>query len=273
MKAISYALFGFNHHYPNSFDFNTYLRGLAINIRFNRLLFPDWEILLNTDTETFEHYGKLFMGYGLKVQVNNPAPLCKAMLWRLKPCFTNDYTHVICRDLDSPATYKEAQCVAEWIESNKIVHAITDSVSHNVPMMGGMVGFQPSYFMDNMKVRSWDELLTIATYDFNRKGTDQDLLNQVIYPVFARHGTESILQHYFLGMPNTFLSGYRNEVKDIDCGDYREANDCTGHIGAAGFYPPPTFRFLAKHKDRFTDLLEAEKAYPHIFFWVNDGTF
>ena len=30
--------------------------------------------------------------------------------------------------------------VKEWENSPKVVHAITDSVSHNIPLMGGMIG-------------------------------------------------------------------------------------------------------------------------------------
>ena len=55
--------------------------------------------------------------------------------------------------------------------------------------------------------------------------------------------------------------------------ELKETNSICGHIGASGFYPPPTFAVLRKHKHRFEDLLEIEKQYPDIFYWTKDGTF
>ena len=83
MKAISYALFGYNkERQDNCFDFNSYLRGLMISIRMNRIVYPEWTTVLNTDKETYEAFKELFDGIkDLEVYVNEPEPLCKAMLW------------------------------------------------------------------------------------------------------------------------------------------------------------------------------------------------
>ena len=53
----------------------------------------------------------------------------------------------------------------------------------------------------------------------------------------------------------------------------RESNDTCGHIGAAGWYETAMFKFLRKHKDNYSDLLEYERQYPTIFYWTQDGTF
>ena len=143
MKAISYALFGYNKaRQENCFDFNSYLRGLMISIRMNRIVYPDWTTVLNTDQETYEAFKDLLDGCGIEVYVNGPELLCKAMLWRLKPIYLKHegtdvprFTHVICRDLDSPTTKREAQCVQYWLGRGSSIHAITDSVSHNIPLM------------------------------------------------------------------------------------------------------------------------------------------
>lgn len=274
--AISYSLFGYERgRADNCFDFNSYLRGLLINIRMNRLLFPDWDIILQTDKNTYEAWGSLFDRLPIKLEVHqNDVPLTLAMLWRLRPCFNLDYTHVLCRDLDSPPTYREAQAVQYWINRDKAAHAITDSVSHDTPMLGGMIGFRPQYFMDKVGARTWKELIDKRNnYDWNKKGSDQTFLRDIVYPCFAQHGTDSITQHYVLGMPNSFLMDCHNHIQDMDLGQlvqYKDSNDVAGHIGAAGYYETAMFKFLRKHWDKFTDILDIEKDYANIFYWVNE---
>jgi len=280
MKAISYSLFGYERgRAENCFDFNSYLRGLMINLRMNRLLFPDWTINLQTDRKTYEAWGSLLDRLPIELEVHqNNVPLTLAMLWRLRPIFdTKDdkwkYTHVICRDLDSPATYREAQAVQYWINKDKAAHAITDSVSHNLPMLGGMIGFRPDYFSQRLGVHSWRELINKSpNLNWEVKGTDQTFLCEVVYPCFASHGTDSITQHYVLGMPNTFLSDYHSKIQDMELDipyDLKESNSVCGHIGSAGYYETAMFKFLGKHWDKFEDLLKIEKDYHNIFYWTN----
>src|SRR5687768_8571220 len=103
-KAIVYSLFGYGKpRQADSFDFLSYLRGLMINVRMNRLLFPDWEMIVETDKETNDAFGDLFQSAGITVHINESAPLCLAMLWRLKPAFEEHggawkYSHILCRD-------------------------------------------------------------------------------------------------------------------------------------------------------------------------------
>ncbi len=278
MKVISYSLFGAGkERNANSYDFESYLRGLTINIRMARLLFPDWNIHLHVDPTTFEAWGNLFLQLPIKTVVCDEAPLTKAMLWRMHPCFDDTISHIICRDLDGPPLYKDAQCVEYWVNSSKAAHAITDSVSHNIPMLGGMVGFVPAYFTMLTKFSNWDQMINSQSFDWNRKGADQDFLNRVIYPCFAKSGTDSITQHYLLGMPNTFLSDWHNTVPDIQVPgvpeEMRESNMSAGHIGAAGFYQGPIFSFMRKYRDRFEDILAIEQQFGNTFFWTQDGTF
>lgn len=282
MKAISYSLFGYNkERQENCFDFNSYLRSLTISIRMNRIVYPEWTNVLNTDRETYEAFKDLFDGiWDLEVYINEPEPLCKAMLWRLKPIYYMQgekdwdkprFTHVLCRDLDSPTTKKEAQCVQYWMNKGSAMHAITDSVSHNIPLMGGMIGIKTDMWTLRMP-NTWQALLELGgSIDYKRKGTDQTFLNQVVYPIWASKGSESITQHYLLGMANTFLNDYNNSVPtylDLDIPD--ETNDTCGHIGASGYYESAMFKFLRKYWNDYEDLLSLEKQHPNIFYWVNE---
>lgn len=279
MKAISYALFGYNKERErNCFDFVSYLRGMLYSLRMNMLVYPDWQMIVQTDESTYKAYKELFDNLPIKVEVNEPAPLCKAMLWRLKPVFDyNSYTHVICRDLDSPPTYREAQAVQDWINGDKAAHAITDSISHTIPMMGGMVGFHTGLWPVRTGWQHWRDIFNNQKIDFSVKGSDQTLLNAIVYPKFANPPNESITQHYILGHGNTWLNGYKNYIPDIEVDnvsrDLNESNDCCSHIGQAGWLLPQAFRLWQKYADRFEDVLKVEKQFPEICYWVNDGTF
>ena len=282
-KAIAYCLFGYNKEkHPSCFDFNSYLRALMLSMRMNRLLYPDFRTILETDKPTYMGHQGLFDGLkncGLVININEEAPLTKAMLWRLKPVFDyNSYTHVICRDLDSPPTYREAQCVQEWINSDLAAHAITDSISHGIPMLGGLVGFHTGYWPVRTGYQHWHEMFNDVKIDFTQKGADQTFLNQYIYPKFANpNDNPSIMQHYILGMANTFLPGYRNSIPNLDpdgaIPSMKESNETCSHMGQAGWLLPPTFKFLVKYKNLFEDIYEVEKKYPDVAYWVKDGTF
>lgn len=287
-KAISYSLFGYNkERHLTCFDFNSYLRGMHICIRFNRLLYPNWDNVINIDESTYNSpYRKIFDWHQNKgfIKINlcpDNEPLCKAMLWRLKTVFAYDhpewrYTHVICRDLDSISTYREVEMVNEWIEEDKAVHCITDSISHTIPMMGGMVGFRPGYVNDIMKLNvtpenAWEKLLSMGSgIDFSRKGSDQDFLNRVMYPALCTNATE----HFIKGRPHDLIEGNGRHYKVADKAininpKFRETDLLAGHVGAAGFYEAPTMKFLY-HEDPYRDEymeLETMKGFEQIFYW------
>lgn len=271
MKYISYSIFGFGKKEENCFDFNSYLRGLWINIRLACCVYPDWNVHICVDENSYEKNKELFnkLEKYATIKILPEEPLCKSMLWRLLPIFEHNVERILCRDTDSPLTYREAQMVKEWENTPKVVHAITDSISHNIPLMGGMIGLS-QHFRD--RFQNLESILDGR--DYTIKGSDQDTLNAKIYPIYAAHGTESIIQHYMLGMPNTFLSGYRNTFIDEPLPNvnekYRQTNDTCGHIGAAGWYEAPTLKFLKTIDDNRHEYEEFEKEYKHIFYWAND---
>jgi hypothetical protein len=281
MKIISYSLFGFKRErYSNCFAFNDYLRGLTANIRLARVLFPDWIIRVHVDKLTHEGLFDFFEMLPIQVEVCEDAHLTKSMLWRLKPAFDKNVERFICRDLDSPLLPRDRQAVIDWENSGKASHAITDSVSHNIPMMGGMIGFVASEFRERLDCDSWEDLILNAEdsisrpYDFSIKGEDQVLLVEYIYPKFAHPTDESIKQHYVLGMPNTFLSGYSSSIPNLELPiDEKYSSELAtlgGHIGSAGFYSSPLITFLIIHNSEFTDITEAEESLPEIFYWAVD---
>ena len=296
MKAISYSLFGYEvGKYKNCFEFNSYLVGLMLSIRMNRLVFPGWDTVVHIDIKTYQAFEQFFADLGriIKIKVISKNPeLCEAMLWRLKPIFSRDstgkykYSHILCRDLDSLHTYREAQAVKVWLDGGKAAHAITDSISHTIPMMGGMIGFKTGSFQEITGYPTYDELLRHNTYDLSVKGADQSFINKVIYPKFSQMGNDSITQHYFKGHANTWLSDFHKcecwlyksalghkddcpENVDIDLLDELKAtNEISEHMGAAGFNQFQTMSFVEKYDFMFEDLVDLERGYPNIFYWI-----
>jgi len=276
MKIISYSLFGYNkERQTNCFVFADYLRGLSVNIRLSRVLYPDWTIRVHVDKSTYDGLKTILDSLPIQLVICEDAELTKAMLWRLKPLFDSNVEYLLCRDLDSPLTYREAQSVKYWMNRDKSVHAITDSISHDVPMLGGMIGFIPKHFIMRTGLNNWDSMVNSYICDWIIKGNDQSFLTKCIYPIFAQQGNDSITQHYVLGMPNSFLSDYHNSIQDLELDDvpfeFKCTNDLCGHIGAAGYYTSPMLSFILKYKDLFNDLWQIESQHKDIYYWCNEG--
>lgn len=282
MKIISYSLFGYNTERAlNCFDFNSYFRGLNLNIRLAKVLFPDWIIRVHMDHSTYLGFKDIFDALPIQVQLCDPAVLTHAMLWRMLPAFDPDVERFICRDLDGPLTPRDRQAVLDWENSEMNAHSITDSVSHNIEMLGGMIGFKSAEFRNTFNVSNLDQLIAAAnselssnfgrTLDFTVKGEDQTLLCLYVYPKFR--DSQSIKQHYVLGMGNTGLPGYSNTIPDLDLGipveDINAISSLAGHIGAAGFYDSPMTSWLILNNDKFLDLYELEKTHADIYYWIH----
>jgi hypothetical protein len=280
MNAISYSLFGYNQQHENCYDFRAYMRGLHLNIRIAELLYPGWDIYVAIDESVqrspyYPYIDNLILNCKIANGSFGTAELCRMMLYRLYPAFLTEgngmmYDHIICRDTDSLLSYRERQAVAYWERGPKMAHSITDSISHSIPIMGGMCGFMSGPFRDRMGVKSFDELLSLSQgIDFTRKGADQDFLNRYILPKVA----DSITEHFVLGHPQTFRGDCHNFIHDIDLkeigvpDELKETNGYGFHIGAAGFQTDAVVKFLQKHgKDN--EYWEAlEKQYPETFYW------
>lgn len=280
MNAISYSLFGLKDQYENCYEWRSYARGLHLNIRIAELLYPGWRIHLVVDEQTFDSkYFSYFIDLNkagkIDYEVLPTAPLCTMMLWRLYPMFIIEkdklkYDRVLCRDTDSLLSYRERQAVAYWERGTKMAHSMTDSISHSIPLMGGMCSFMSGPFRERMGVKSFDDLLAISQgIDFNRKGADQDFLNRYVLPKVA----DSITEHFVLGHPQTFRGDCHNFIHDIDLkeigvGDeLKETNGYGFHVGAAGMQVDAVVKFLQKHGKDNEYWEGLEKQYPEIFYW------
>lgn len=278
MNAISYSLFGYSQ--DDKTGFKSYLRGLHLNIRIAELLYPGWHIHLTIDQQTntspyHEYFWKLEERGNLWLKTKDTRPLCEMMLWRLLPLFdmTGDkltFDRVLCRDTDSLLSYRERQAVCYWECGPKMAHAITDSISHTITLMGGMIGFKSGNFRDRMGAQSFDKLMALSQgIDYTRKGADQDFLNRYVLPKVA----DSITEHFVLGHPQTFRGDCHNFIHDIDLkeigvGDeLKETNGYGFHIGAAGFQTDNVVKFLQQYGKDNQWWDEQEKQFKDVFYW------
>jgi hypothetical protein len=280
MNAIAYSLFGYNQQHENCYDFRSYLRGLHLNIRIAELLYPGWSICVAIDQSVHyspyrEYFTNLSLDKRLDVYLQATRPLCEMMLYRLLPMFMiegnkNKYDRVLCRDTDSLLSYRERQAIEYWMRGTKMAHSLTDSISHNIPLMGGMCSFMSGPFRARMGVKSFDELLSLSQgIDFNNKGADQDFLNRYVLPKVA----DSITEHFVLGHPQTFRGDCHNFIHDIDLkeigvpDELKETNGYGFHIGASGMQTDAVVKFLQKHGKDNEYWEGIEKQYPETFYW------
>lgn len=284
INVISYALFGYKDVTPkNCFEFKAYLRGVIINIRMNRILFPDWKMHLSLDHSTFYGDYKLFFEeiaekFGVIIEVmKDDAPLCTKMLWRMLPVFKKRgngcalYPRVLCRDLDGVATYREAQAVAQWIEEGHTIHCITDSISHNIPMLGGMIGIHSESFWDRAELHSWEDIeKDLPKYNMHKKGADQHYLNDVVYPKTCHSATEHFVKGMDWNKPEKDGRHYRiDEGYPMDLNaDLKASNHTCGHIGSAGYYELELFKFLRQYDIYADEYKDIEEKYSDVFYWA-----
>jgi hypothetical protein len=246
MKVISFSIFD-RTYYP--FELGFYMRGLYFNVRMAKLLYPDWSVHITVESQFRERYLNFFKWFEDHATVTDGAnnrPLCEMMLWRMLPLFDTDTTHVICRDTDAILTYKEAQLVHAWVQSDNDIHMMLDNPAHS-GLMGGMVGFKGAFIRNNFVKFN---LLT-KNWNLNKRGSDQDLLNNVVLP----KGKGSVYKSSFL--PN-ILPGVNERLW--------ESNLTCRHIGSAGAVDMEVLRFF-KRFDK-TDYSEFESSLPDIFYWT-----
>lgn len=272
MKVISYSIFGAKERTrENAWLFYTYLRGIVFNTWMNRLVYPDFITHIEMDSDTFSEFDHIFYTLqkqcGITFTINEINPLCKAMLWRLRPIFNEETEYLFCRDSDAITTYREAQCVKEFIDSGYIVHSITDAPAHTLPIMGGMCGFYARTVRD--MYGSWDNLLEGFDCDLSQRGSDQSLLMKLIYPLFKGQ----MFGHYLDGYKGGGEGKIEKRVPDIMLPNVShklwESDLCVRHIGAAGVVEMETIRFFQRFAPELLEFGGKDVYYPKTFNWVN----
>ena len=258
-KLISYSLFDAP---CEQFEKKAYIRGFYWNARMNNLLYPDWRTHLEVSTDVYKEFENLFewlvSNNNLSLVVNphpTGVPLCEGMLWRMKPIWTIDVSHVLCRDADAITTYKEAQYIQDWLETGLPICSIHDNPAHS-GLMGGMIGIDTAAFKAHTGIQSFGHL--IANRDLSQRGSDQHLLNG------------EILQRLTTSPPsiNTYPNDFSGS-KTLPQVDPKlwESNLCSFFIGSAGVNELETLRFFKRFDLYNWKFQEIEKNYSNLFYW------
>lgn len=274
-KLIAYSLFKSGEiTEENLFEHRAYIRGFYWNIRMNNLLYPDWRIHVEIDKYIHDKYRRLFdwlvENANLSLNINwdqdkpdYEASLCEAMLWRIKPIFTPNITHVLCRDADAITTYREAQCVQAWLESGLGFHAINDNPVHG-GLMGGMIGFNTAKFKAMVATEKWEDI--VKDVDLSKRGSDQNLLNKDILSVIK----DDLYLSTDMPRGNDYhlLSAINNNypIPQVDRRLW-ESNLTCRHIGSAGVVDMEVLRFFKRFDEYNWKYRVIEKEYPEVFYW------
>lgn len=268
MKILSYSLFGD----PSSFEFGYYLRGVYFNARMNRILFPQFQTFVMIDGRLLEN--NLIHDYlyeladitELRFWAHNPAPRCEAMLWRMETMFLPHFmhekgTHVICRDLDSVSTYREALCTYEWLNSGMPYHAINDNAAH-AGLMGGLVSFRSEDFKRDTGYKSFEQM--IKGQDLSKHGSDQNFMNKYIHPKIK----QALMVHLLKGA-SIEAKVIKTEVPASGPIDKKLwlSNLVQPYIGSAGCIDMELLRFF-KSFDPNPKFDEFERKFKDVCYWA-----
>ena len=260
MKIISYSLF--NHPSSQEFERRAYIRGFWFNCRMNRFIFPEWRTHVNLDKSVYSMYATMFewlkINHSISYTINDETPqLCEGMIQRMRPCFDQHTSHVMCRDADSLTTYREALAIQDWLESGDACLALHDNPGHD-GLMGGMVAFDTSQFKALTGYQTWEEM--IDGYDLKERGSDQHLMNGRILPK---------IKVRYVGGKNKIQLDTRFEQRNLPMvhPKFFESNFCISFIGAAGVNELETIRFFKRIDEYEWAFNEIERVFPKLFPW------
>lgn len=200
IKVVSIALFGSGEGYAE------YLSTFALA---HNNLFPSkdgWRLYLavidsDLSLSTKKLIGRLHSAGLLNFEVHPPAPLCKAMLYRMQPVFDPGVDFVFCRDLDAIPMPRDRACCDAFVANAEkyrcATHTIHDSQYH-IGIMGGLCGFQAPMLRAITRWNSLEDIYAAAGYsdaEWAQKGADQLALNKLLL-----HATgPRLFEHRFNG--------------------------------------------------------------------------
>lgn len=238
MNCNSFSIFGKD---------NKYSAFLPLLVRMHHSLYPcEWEMVIHTDNIS----NKLdYMNVLIDMQKHNLVSIvdcssemifdsharCISMLWRILPIWNNRYDCVFCRDLDSLLTPRMTKYVLSFVNSGKTIHGINDNNSHNIPLMGGLIGFRSEKFLrniGNIPFKSLIERSGLSKDQWNTHGCDQEFLMKNVWPLVK----DDALIHSIKGPNERFM--LRDCCNDIDIswmGEYliEHGDELTNYMGAA----------------------------------------
>jgi hypothetical protein len=255
----------------NRFVFDKYLLGVYFNARMNRLVYPGWQTVVFVDSRIVDQHSRYFRDLSEPpfhvrfVRMSADRPIGELLLSRFTPLFDSCTSRLLCRDLDSITTYREALAVQEWLDSGLACHTMADNVAHRDPVMAGMCGFDVKQFRRLAPEYASVKGL-IDGFDLSWRGSDQMVLRVRVWPRCRK----SALAHCFRGCVPSDAAEVKSDVTDGALPgvspELRESNLVVGFIGQAGINEMEILRFFRRH-DENESMSRFEDAHSDICYW------
>jgi len=163
-----------------------------------------------------------------------------------------------------------------------MAHAINDSVSHTIPMLGGMIGFKSDSLNRVLPEHEYLDLFRKSDIDFSQKGGDQIFINRHIWPIVRK----DTFCHRIKGYDCNNDANCTNVIPDMDIKgidmSLRDSNKLVNHIGQGGYHLEPTYNneidkhypgaipfWLERCDPKINEIIqEAERLLPEIYYWI-----
>ena len=168
-RIIAFSLFGNN---------SKYIEPAVLNTQVSPMLFPGWVCRFYVDDSVSPEAIQRLKNNGAEVvYVTSPVNKWPGAMWRFLAINDPEAEYVIFRDADSVVSHREAEAVAEWIESGCSFHTMRDSGSHTALILAGMWGAKAGAVPD-MEARI--QRFVDKGYD-SRHFADQDFLAEDLW--------------------------------------------------------------------------------------------
>lgn len=177
LKVISFSLWGAEPKYT---------LGAIKNAELALDMYPEWRCWFWIHEQSVPKEIVQQLKEFPNVDIIPLADLTLAMSMRFRAIDHPSVGVMISRDTDSQLGARERAAVDQWLMSDKALHVMRDHPHHGSAtghrIMGGMFGMKRVGYW-----QGWDAVLKAYASQHGRWGLDQDILQQVVYPLFNLH--------------------------------------------------------------------------------------
>jgi hypothetical protein len=186
-KIVSVSLFG---------DDPKYLRGSAGLLESIEMNLPGWQVVFFVGVSVPMETLSLLESRGASLVVIEEKEDLSAAAWRFRVDLLGWPEWVIFRDADSVISRREASAIEQWVRSGLTGHIIRDHPFHSSSIMAGLWGVR------SQSVRWLSE--EVEDFEFSdRYGSDQEFLNEIIYPKIVGDSIVHSSFHRHEGLDNS----------------------------------------------------------------------
>lgn len=174
-KIVSFSLYGID---------GKYTLGMLCNVELCKIIYPDWICRIYCGVSVPEYIVNELKSYdNTEVIIMDETSKHSFMMWRFLAIDDDDVEIMICRDADSRLSYREKECVDQFISSDSLLHSIQDHHLHD-NIMGGMWGMKKNdRIVMSELIDKW--------YGGLEYFSDQAFIREIIKPIYV----DSLITH------------------------------------------------------------------------------